>query len=154
MCDCNVISLKHHTLVDMNGKRIITRDHRGWHSTSDISDLPYIKSVNCVLLLLTVSTHFWEGSLGIQLREYTRVESVGSLMCQFRFNNWYCLPSNLLVSVEHQVDMTEFQIAVCGDGTCWGILHGFAYWQCHDTQYCTPIQLRHVSVPGQLSDYS
>ena len=63
MCDGNVISREHHTLVDLNEKRIITSEHE-FAIQHILMIILYhitfcgIKLVNYVLLLLTVSTHF------------------------------------------------------------------------------------------------
>ena len=108
-----------------------------------------IKSINCVLLLLTVRTTFWQGSLDVEFREYTRVELVGSLISVI--SGWI-IGTAFLAYVEHLVDMTGFHIAGCGDGRCWGILPSFAWKGWHDPQYCTSIHLLHVSVPDRLSD--
>ena len=59
ICDVHVIAGELHTLVDMNGKRIITSEHEFvFQHILMRYQICRIKSVNYVLLLLTVTTHF------------------------------------------------------------------------------------------------
>ncbi len=59
MCDGHVFSLKHHTLVDLNVKRIITSGHEFVIQHILIRyQVCWTKSINYVLLLLTVKTTY------------------------------------------------------------------------------------------------
>ncbi len=82
MCHGHVTSLKHHTLVDLNGKRVITSGHEfviQHNYPYEISGLP--DQINQLCLVVSHDeNNFCEGSLAVEPREYTRVESVGSLI--------------------------------------------------------------------------
>ena len=121
------LSQTQHTLVALNGKRIITSGHEFFIQHILMIIIIYqgyyqvcrIKSINYVLLLLTVRTPFWKGSLAVELL----VESVGSLISLI--SGWI-IGTAFLASVEHLVDMTGFHIAGCDDVRCSGILPSFA----------------------------
>ena len=100
-CDGHVISREHHTLVDLNVKRIITSGHEFAiqqilmrYQISRIKHQPTRQYMSCC-------------------HQHTRVESAGSLISVI---SGRATITAFRVSIEHQVDLTGFQIAACGDG--------------------------------------
>ena len=136
MCDGHVISSGHHTLVDLNGNRIVVSDHQ---FTIQHVLVVYQFCQDHINQLLLVAAHGKNNFLRRKFGCWTqRIYSTGYLISVIVGG---LFDTAFLVSVEQQVDITWIQMTLdVSTEVVEEVLHSSTCRPWHDPQYCTSIQ--------------